>query len=155
MLPRLRLSLMTRHSISLPLSESRFFTGPNVDLGSRKESADADVDRKTAFDPFDNASADDGVFVERLFDLFPDLNFFGFFFGKHNVAIAIFGIFEQNIDEIPDFDRHLTGHIDELCDRNNAFRLVADIDNNIRIGDFQNRALHDFAFCEFPGAILV
>ena len=73
MLPRLRLNLMTRHSISLPLQGIEILDGPNIDLRSRQERANADVHRKTAFDAFDDAAADDGVFVVGLLDVFPDL----------------------------------------------------------------------------------
>ena len=83
------------------------------------------------------------------------LDFFRFLFGKHDVAVTIFGIFEQDIDDIADFDRHMPTRIDELRDWNNTFRFISNVYDNVSIGDLQNRALHHFAFFEFPGAVLV
>ena len=71
------------------------------------------------------------------------------------MAVTVFGVFEQDIDNITDSDREMAAGIDKLSYRNDAFGLVADIDDDVGIRDLQNRALHDFAFCEFSGTILV
>ena len=71
------------------------------------------------------------------------------------MTVAVFRVFEQDIDDVADRDREMAAGIDELSDGNDAFRLVADIDDHVGVGDFQNGALHDFAFCEFPGTILI
>ena len=128
---------------------------PNIDLRSGQERAYADIHGKAAFDAFDDASANDDVFVEGLLDVFPDFDFLGLFLGKNDVAVAVFGVFEQNIDDIADLDGEVTAGIDKLRDGNDTFGLVADIDDDVGVGDFQNGALHDFAFCEFAGTILI
>ena len=81
---------------------------PNVNLRPGQERANADVDRETAFDSFDDAAANDGVFVVRLLDFFPNFDLFRFFLGKDDVAVTIFRIFEQDIDDIADLDRQMT-----------------------------------------------
>ena len=88
-------------------------------------------------------------------DFFPDLYFFGLLFGENNVAFHVFGVLEQDIDDITNLYRDVSVRIDELRNGNDAFRFVSDVDNDIRIGDLQNRALHDLAFCEFTGTILI
>ena len=94
-------------------------------------------------------------FVVGVLDVFPDLDFLGLFLGQDDVAVVVFRVFQQDIDDIADGDGELPAGIDELSNGNNAFRLVSDIDDNVGAGDFQNSALHHFAFCEFAGAILI
>ena len=71
------------------------------------------------------------------------------------MAFPIIGVFEQNIDDFTNLYRYVSIGIDELRNGYDTFRLVSDIDNDIRIGDLQNRTLHHFAFGEFPGTILI
>ena len=70
------------------------------------------------------------------------------------MAIDIFRVFQQHIDNVADFNSD-TVAILELRHRDDSFRFVPNIDNDIGVRDLQYRPLHHFAFCEFTGAVLV
>src|SRR4030095_480493 len=127
----------------------------NINLRARKERTDPNINGKTTFNSLDDTAANDGVFVVGFLNLLPDSYFFRFLLGKHNVAVAIFRVFEQNIDNVADFDRQMASGIDELGDRDDPFRFVANVYDDIRIGELQHGTLHHFAFCELPGNVLV
>src|SRR5262245_57686786 len=90
---------------------------PDVYLRTGQKCPDSDVHGKSAFYPLDDAASHNGVFVVSLLDFFPNFDFFGLLFRQHNVAVSIFGVFEEHVDDIADFDRQFAGRIDELSDR--------------------------------------
>ena len=49
----------------------------------------------------------------------------------------------------------LSGLVEELIDGDDALGLVADVDDDFGVGDLENRALDDFAFCYIPEAVIV
>ena len=79
----------------------------DVDLRAGQERADADVDRQTALDPLDDAADDDLLLGVGLLDLVPDLHLLGFFAREDDVAFAVFGAFEQHVDDVAGLDGDL------------------------------------------------
>ena len=55
----------------------------------------------------------------------------------------------------PGLDRDLAVLVEELVDRDDAFGLVADVDDDFRRGHLENRALDDLAFRDVPEAVIV
>ena len=129
--------------------------GAHVDLRAGQERSDADVDGEPALDALDDAADDDLPFLEGLLDLVPDLHLLGLLARKHDVAFAVFGALEQDIDDVARLRRHLAGLINELFDRNDAFRFEADVHDHFRRRDFHDRALDDFTFRDVSEAGIV
>ncbi len=128
---------------------------PHVDLRSGEERADADVDRQSALDPFDDAADDDLPLDVGLLDLVPDLHLLRFFAREDDVAVAIFGALEQHVDDVAGFDGDLAGLVQELRNRDDAFGLVADVDDHFRRGHLEHGALDDLAFRDVSKAVIV
>ena len=74
--------------------------GTHVDLRAGQERADADVHREPALDPLDDAADDDLALGIGLLDFVPDLHLLGFFAREDDVAFAIFGALEQDVDDV-------------------------------------------------------
>ena len=129
--------------------------GTHVDLRSGQERAHADVDGEAALDPLDDAADDDLTLGVGLLDLVPDLHLLGLLAREDDVAVAVLGALEQDIDDVPRLHGDLTGLVDELVDGDEPFGLVADVDDHFRWGDFQDGALHDFAFRDIAEAAIV
>ena len=55
----------------------------------------------------------------------------------------------------PGLDGDLAVLVEELADRDDAFGLVADVDDDFRRGHLENRALDDLAFRDVPEAVIV
>ena len=155
MLPRFLLTLMTRMRSSWPRSASRLRTGTHVDLRAGQERADADVDGEAALDALDDAADDDLALGVGLLDLVPDLHLLGFFAREDDVAFAIFGALEQHVDDVAGLHGDLAVLVEELVERDDAFGLVADVDDHFRGGDLEHRALDDLAFRDVPEAVIV
>src|SRR6185503_19941992 len=101
------------------------------------------VHGKTAFDAFDDSAANNEVLVVRALHVHPNLDLFGLFLRKDEPAVVIFGVFQQDIDDVAYGNRQMTVWIDELVLGDDAFRLVANVDDNVRVRDFQDGTLHD------------
>ena len=106
--------------------------GTDVDLRAGQERADADVDREAALDALDDAADDDLALGVGLLDLVPDLHLLGFFAREDDVAFAVFGALEQHVDDVAGLDGDLAVLVEELVDRDDAFGLVADVDDDFR-----------------------
>jgi hypothetical protein len=146
---------MTRMRSSWPRSASRFRTGRTSICEPGQERAHADVDRQAALDPLDDAADDDLALGVGLLDLVPDLHLLGFFAREDDVAFAIFGALEQDVDDVARLDGDLAVLVEELADLDDAFGLVADVDDHFGRGDLENRPLDDLAFRDVPEAAIV
>ena len=102
----------------------------HVDLRAGQERADADVHREAALDPLDDAADDDLALGVGLLDLVPDLHLLGFFAREDDVAFAVFGALEQHVDDVAGLHGDLAGLVEELVDGDDAFGLVADVDDD-------------------------
>ena len=130
MLPRFLLTLMTRMRSSWPRSASRLRTGRTSICDAGQERADADVHREAALDPLDDAADDDLALGVGLLDLVPDLHLLGFFAREDDVAFAVFGALEQHVDDVAGLHGDLAVLVEELVDGDDAFGLVADVDDH-------------------------
>ena len=143
------------HPELLPLQRVEIAHRPDVNLRSRQERADADVDGETALDPLDDAADDDLPFLVGLLDLVPDLHLLGLLAREHDVAFAVFGALEQHVDRVAGLRRHLAALVDEFFDGDDAFGLEADVDDDFRRRHFDDRALDDFTFRDVAEAGIV
>ena len=143
------------HAQFLAAQRVQVADGADVDLRAGEERADADVDRETALDALDDAADDDLALGIGLLDLVPDLHLLGLFAREDDVAFPILGALEQHVDDIAGLHRHLARLVDELVDGDDAFRLVADVDDDLRWGDFEDGTLHDLAFRDVAEAAIV
>ena len=62
------------------------------------------------------------------------------------MAFTIFGALEQHVDHVACLHGDLAVLVEELVDGDEAFGLVADVDDDLGFGDLEHRALDDFAF---------
>ena len=129
--------------------------GTHVDLRAGQERADADVDGEAALDALDDAADDDLALGVGLLDLVPDLHLLGFFAREDDVAFAVFGALEQHVDDVAGLHGDLAGLVDELVDGDDAFGLVADVDDDFRRRHFEDGALDDLAFRDVAEAVIV
>src|SRR5262245_32047290 len=118
----------------------------DVDLRSGQERANADVHGEPALRPFDDAADDDLLLDVGLLDLVPDLHLLRFFARQHDVAFAVLRPLEQDVDNVAGFDRDVAVLVQELRNRDDAFGLVADVDNHFGRRHFEHGALDDLAF---------
>ena len=143
------------HPQLLPAQGIEVADGTHVNLRTGEKRADADVDREAALDALDDAADDDFTLGVSLLDVVPDLHLLGFFAREYDVAVAILGALEQDIDDVPWLHGDLAGLVDELVDGDDALGLVADVDDDFRWGNFQNGALDDFTFRDVAEAAIV
>src|SRR6185295_17194337 len=143
------------HAELLPLQRSEVPHGTHVDLRAGEERADADVHREAALDPLDDAADDDLPLGVGLLDLVPDLHLLGLLARQHDVAFAILRALEQHVDQVAALHGHLAALVEEFVDGNQAFCLVADVDDDRRLGHLQHGALHDLAFRHVAEAVVI
>ena len=143
------------HPELLPLQRVEVADRPHVDLAAGQERAHADVDGEAALDALDDAADHDLLLGEGALDLVPNLHLLGLLARQHDVAFTILGALEQHVDDVAGLHGDLAGFVEELVDGDDAFGLVADVDDDFAVGDFENRALDDFAFRYIPEAVIV
>ena len=129
--------------------------GAHVDLAAGQERPHADVDGKATLDPFDDAADHDLLVGVRALDLVPDLHLLGFFAREDDVAVAVFGLLEQHVDDVAGLHGDLPVLVEELLDRDDALGLESDIDHHFGVGDLQHRSLDDLAFRDVAEAVIV
>ena len=121
------------HAQLLPAQRVEVAHRAHVDLRSRQERADADVDREAALDALDDAADDDLALGVGLLDLVPDLHLLGFFAREDDVAFAIFGALEQHVDDVAGLRPSPAPFSSRNSStRDDAFGLVADVDDDFR-----------------------
>jgi hypothetical protein len=98
--------------------------GAHVHQRTGQEGADADVHRQTALDPFQHHAGDRLFSLERLLDVFPDLELRGTVAGQPNPAFAFVQAFDQHFDLVADLHFHFSGlTVGELGQRDRASHL--------------------------------
>ena len=143
------------HAQLLPAQRVEVANRAHVDLRSGQERADADVDGQPALDALDDAADDDLALGVGLLDLVPDLHLLRFFAGQDDVAFAILGALEQDVDDVAGLHGDLAALVEELGELDDAFGLVADVDDDFRRRDLENGALDDLAFRDVAEAVIV
>jgi hypothetical protein len=71
------------------------------------------------------------------------------------MAFTILGPLEQHVDRVARLHRDVAALVEELVNLNETFGLVAHVDDDMGIGDFQHRALDDLAFRHVAEAVVV
>ena len=108
-----------------------------LDVGerARQEGADADVDRQAALDAIDDPALDDAALLEAVLHVGPDAHARRLGVGQQDVAFEVLGLLEEHLDVVADRDGQLALFVEELGDRDQTFRLVADVDHHRVVGD--------------------
>ena len=71
------------------------------------------------------------------------------------MAVAIFGALEQDVDDVARLHHHRAVLVEELVDRDDALGLVADVDDDFVLADFEDRALDDLTLRDVAEAVIV
>ena len=129
--------------------------GPHVDLAAGQEGAHADVHGEAALDALDDAADDDLALRVRALDLVPDLHLLGFFAREDDVPVAVFGLLEEHVHDVTGLHGDLAVLVEELVDADDAFRLEADVDDDLGLGDLEHGALDHLAFRDVSEAVIV
>ena len=127
----------------------------DIDLGTGQERAHPDIDGETALDSLDHAANDHFAIGVGFLHLVPDLHLLGLLARQHDVTFPILRALQQHVDRVTGLHRHLSVLVDELADRDDAFRFVADVDDDFGVRHVQNGALDDFTFRNVPEAAIV
>src|SRR5687768_15951197 len=143
------------HAELLPLQRVEIAHRSNVDLAARQKRADANVHREAALDPFHDAADHDFAFGKGALDLVPNLHLLGLLARQHDVAFTVFRALEQHVDHVSFTNNYLAGFIEEFVYGDDAFGLVADVDDDFVCRDLQDGALDDLAFREVAEAVIV
>jgi hypothetical protein len=77
-------------------------------------------------------------------DLVPDLELVGLLLGEHDEAVLVLLGFDQDVDGIAGSRRDVAFGVDELVQRDDAFGLVSDVDDD----GVQDRPGDDVALAE-------
>ena len=117
----------------------------DVDLRGGQERFDADVDHEAAFDDGLDLALDQAVAGKDLRDLVPVLAIGGFLLREDDHAFVVFEAFEEHFHFVADFERL---DVVKLRCRNDALRLVTDVDEHFAWPNLQNAPFDDAAFFE-------
>ena len=83
----------------------------------------------------------------RLLQVVPGAQLAGLLVRQKHVAFGLrTGAVHHHVDQVAGLNVNTAVGRHELLDRNQAFRLVSEIDNYIFVGDVDNAALQQFAF---------
>jgi hypothetical protein len=119
------------HAQLLALEAVQVAHGADVDLAAGQERAHADVDGEAALDALDHTAGDDAALHVGALDVVPHLHLLGLLAREHDVAVAVLGLLEQDVDAVADLDRDLAVLVAELLDGDDALGLVADVDDHL------------------------
>ncbi len=143
------------HPELLPLQRIEVADRTHVDLRTGQERAHADVDGEAALDALDDATDDDLAIGVGLLDLVPDLHLLGLLAREHDMAFPVLGPLQEHVDRVSGLHGHLTVLVEELGEVDETFGLVADVDDDGRLGELEHGALDDFAFRHVAEAVVV
>ena len=123
----------------------------DVDQRRGQEAADAEVEDQAALDDLDHAALDGLAGLGRGLDLAPGLLEAGPLLGEHEPALLVLLGEHQGVDLLA--ERDLLRGIDraadrELVGRDDALRLVADVDQDLVLVDPHDLAGDDIALLE-------
>ncbi len=155
MLLRRRSRLMTLNSRSRPFRLSRFLTGLMSASEPGRNARTPDVDRQAALDAVDDPALDDAALLEAVLHVGPDAHARRLGVGQQDVAFEVLGLLEEHFDVVADRDGQLALFVEEFRDRDQTFRLVADVDHHGVVGDRHDPALDDLALGEIAHALVV
>ena len=115
----------------------------HVDLRAGQECLDAEhVDDHAALGAALDVAFDYLVLLERLVHTIPRAELAGFLVREHELPLLVLGAFDVYFDLLA---YGQFGVISEFADRNDAFRLVADVDHYFALGEPDYGSLDHFA----------
>lgn len=122
----------------------------HVELGAGQEGREAfDIDHDAALDAVAHETLDNIAFAVLGGDAVPGLDRVGFFETEFRHVVAVFDLFEEDVDFVADGDRV---ELEELIGRNEPLGLVADIDKRAVLTFRDDDSFHDLALGEGAGA---
>jgi hypothetical protein len=118
----------------------------DVDERCRQEAADAEVEDQTTFDDLDHTAVDRLTGLGCAFDVLPGQLEAGALLREDQAPFGVLLRKYERIDLVA--ERNLVGGVDraadrELGDRDDALRLVPDVDENLVFVDAHNRPVDD------------
>ena len=81
-------------------------------------------------------------------DLVPDLEPVGLLLGQDAQAVLVLAALEEDVDLVAFLDADAAVGLRELVERDRAFGLVADVDDDVVLADVDDLAFDDVAFFE-------
>ena len=124
---------------------------PDVDQRRGQEAAHAEVEDQTALDDLDHEALDRLAALGSLLDLAPCLLEARALLGEDETPVGVLLLHDERIDLVT--ERDLLEGVDvpadrELGDRDDAFALVADVDEDLIAVDAYDRARDDIPLAE-------
>ena len=127
------------------------FGWDDVDLRSRQEGFDPDVDDEPALDNGLDFSVDHPAFIANGQDPIPILLELSLLLGEDNHAFTVLELFDEHIDAIANLDGFDVG---KFVGGDDSLALVADIHQDFLGADFDDGSLDDFASSKAHRALL-
>ena len=139
--------------LELPVQEIvRIANRQNIQLGTRQERIDADIDDHAALHAALDNAFDKPAFLAGFKDPIPAPLLLGLGLAEHDHAVVVFQSFQKHFDVVA----HLNlGDIFELGGGYDAFGFVADVDENFGGTNFEDPAFDDRSFGEILEGIFV
>ena len=130
----------------------------DVDERRRQEAADAEVEDQAALDDLDHAAVDRLAGLGGALDVLPGELEAGALLRQDQPAFGVLLREHERVDLVA--ERDLVGRVDraadrELGDRDDALRLVADVDEDLVLVDAHDGAVHDLALVDLGEGRLV
>ena len=99
--------------------------GADIQLAAGQEGGEAfDVDHDTAFDAVTHDTFDDVTFAVFSGDTFPGFDGIGFFQAQSGHILAVFDLFQENVDIVTDVD---CVEVQKFRSRDESFGFVTDV----------------------------
>ena len=113
--------------------------------------AAADGDAEAALDARGDGALDQLVALASGADLVPNLELVGLLLGEHDEAVVVLLGLDEHVDGVADLDRELSAGAGELVHRDDAFGLVADVDDYRVFVELDDGASDDVTVLERVG----
>src|SRR5215831_7744105 len=124
---------------------------PHLDQGGGQEPAQADVQDQAALDHLDDGPGDHAVLVLDLLDRAPGALILGALLGQDQAAFLVLLLQDQCLDVLAALDDIVRVDVvldRQLAGRDDAFGLVADVEQDLIPVDLDDRPLDDVAVIE-------
>jgi hypothetical protein len=131
----------------------------DVDERRGEEASDSEIEDEAAFDNLDDLARHRLARLGRRLDLLPCELEAGAFLGEDQAALGVLLRQDESIDLLA--YRYLVRRVDgtadrQLCHRDDALGLVADVDEHLVLVDPDHRSVDDFAFVDLrEGGVVV
>ena len=148
-LPRFLFSLMTATSMRLALHSVEIADRTQIDLRAGQEGVRADdVDSEAALDAVNHHRLDRLLLVVGLLDFFPGVNALRLLVREVDVAFFGLSLVAHDVNFVAGLELGLALVVEHFGQRQHAFRLGADIDDDVRRRQLEHRALDDAVFAD-------